>query len=323
MDERPEIAVIAELPEDLRTALARDFQLIHLPLEGANAHPVTAIASTVRAVATRAVLGVPPGLLEVLPHLGLVLSLGAGLDNIDVEALAARQIVLAHTPDQFTEDVADFALGLIYAAARNIVAADRFMRSGRWAESRFANGRRVSARRVGIVGLGRIGRRLAEKCASLGMSVDYHARAPVAGHAYTYHPDVTALAAACDILVLACAVTDQTRRMITREVLDALGPQGIVVNISRGAVIDEEALINALQDRTIAGAALDVFDSEPHFDPRLAYLENVILTPHAASFTFEARQAVIDHLMDAARTYFSSVDSSRPPMSWSNVQAPL
>ncbi|MCW2349200.1 2-hydroxyacid dehydrogenase [Sphingobium sp. B12D2B] len=313
MNERPEIAVIAELPADLRTALERDFRLIPVPLEGANAQPVTAIPSTVRAVATRAVLGIPSGLLEALPDLGLVLSLGAGLDNIDVEALAARQIVLAHTPDQFTEDVADFALGLIYAAERNIVAADRFTRSGRWAENRFMNGRRVSARRVGIVGLGRIGRRLAQKCASLGMSVDYHARAPVAACAYTYHSDVTALAAACDILVLACAVTDRTRRVVTREVLDALGPQGIVVNIARGAVIDEEALIDALQDRTIAGAALDVFDKEPDFDPRLARLENVILTPHAASFTFEARQAVIDHLMDAARTYFSSVDASQAP----------
>ena len=130
MHERPQIAVIAELPADLRTALERDFQLIYLPLEGANAHPVTAIPSIVRAVATRAVLGVPPGLLEALQDLGLVLSLGAGLDNIDVEALAARHIVLAHTPDQFTEDVADYALGLIYAAERNIVAADRFMRSG-------------------------------------------------------------------------------------------------------------------------------------------------------------------------------------------------
>ncbi|MCW2392060.1 2-hydroxyacid dehydrogenase [Sphingobium sp. B11D3A] len=311
MNDLPEIAVIAELPADLRTALERDFRLIPVPLEGANAQPVTAIPSTVRAVATRAVLGIPSGLLEALPDLGLVLSLGAGLDNIDVEALAARQIVLAHTPDQFTEDVADFALGLIYAAERNIVAADRFMRSGRWAENRFMNGRRVSARRVGIVGLGRIGRRLAEKCASLGMSVDYHARAPVADCAYTYHSDVTALAAACDILVLACAVTDQTRRMVTREVLDALGPRGIVVNIARGAVIDEVALIDALEGRTIAGAALDVFDKEPDFDPRLARLENVILTPHAASFTFEARQAVIDHLMDAARTYFSSVDASQ------------
>lgn len=323
MNERPEIAVIADLPADLRTALERDFQLITVPLEGANAQPVTAIPSTVRAVVTRAVLGVPSGLLEALPDLGLALSLGAGLDNIDVDALAVRHIVLAHTPDQFTEDVADFALGLIYAAQRNIVAADRFTRSGGWAENRFMNGRRVSVRRVGIVGLGRIGRRLAEKCASLGMSVDYHARAPVADCAYTYHSDVTALAAACDILVLACAVTDQTRRMITRKVLEALGAQGIVVNIARGAVIDEEALIDALEGRTIAGAALDVFDKEPDFDPRLARLENVILTPHAASFTFEARQAVIDHLMDAARTYFSSVDSSRPPMSWSNVQAPL
>ena len=305
MIDKPEIAVIADLPADLRNALSNDFSLIDTPLEGPNAIALSAFPSHHRAIATRALLGVPPGLLDALPQLGLVLSMGAGLDNIDADALAARGVTLAFTPDQFTEDVADFALGLIYAAQRKIVEADRFTRGGGWATARFATSRRVSTRHVGIVGLGRIGQRIAEKCTALGMKVSYHARAERPGCRYTFYGDVQSLAAACDILVLACAVTPQTRGLVSRDVLAALGPDGILVNIARGAVVDEEALIEALEAKTISGAALDVFASEPAFDKRFLALDNVILTPHSASFTFEARRAVIDHLVTSAKAFFA------------------
>ncbi len=309
MTDKPEIAVIADLPADLRNALSNDFSLIDTPLEGPNAIALSALPTHHRAIATRAVLGVPAGLLDVLPQLGLVVSMGAGLDNIDADALAARGVALAFTPDQFTEDVADFALGLIYAAQRKIVEADKFMRSGAWATMRFATSRRVSTRHVGIVGLGRIGRRIAEKCTALGMPVSYHARAERPGCSYTYHADVQSLAAACDILVLACALTPQTRGLVNRDVLAALGADGILVNIARGAVVDEEALIEALEARTIGGAALDVFANEPAFDKRFLALDNVILTPHSASFTFEARQTVIDHLVTSAKAFFARPSS--------------
>lgn len=305
-DRRPEIAVIADLPADLRHALSKDFALVDEPLEGAHAIAVAAISARYRAVATRAVLGVPPGLIDALPDLGQVLSLGAGLDHIDANALAARGVELAHTPDQFTEDVADFAVGLIYAAQRKIVQADRFARSGAWPRGRFPNAHRVSTRRVGIVGLGRIGQRLAEKCTALGMPVSYYGRTRRDNCRYAFHDTILNLAAASDILVLACAVTEETRRLVDRAVLTALGPEGILVNIARGAVVDEAALIEALENKALGGAALDVFASEPDFDPRLLSFDNVILTPHAASFTFEARQAVIDHLVAAAKTFFAT-----------------
>lgn len=303
--ERGEIVVIGDLPTDVRAALAGAFRLRDHPLEGAAMLAIADLPRDCRAIATRAVLGVPAGVIEALPNLGLVLSLGAGLDRIDQPALAARGITLACTADQFTEDVADFALGLIYAAQRGIVAADRFTRGGAWLGARFPTTRRVSNRRVGIVGLGRIGGRIAEKCAALGMAVAYHSRAPRPDCPYRYQRDLLALAEASDILVLACAASEAARNLVTAEVLAALGPEGILVNIARGSVVDEAALLDALELGKLGGAALDVFAREPAFDQRFLALENVVLTPHAASFTFEARQAVIDHLLAEAHRFFA------------------
>jgi lactate dehydrogenase-like 2-hydroxyacid dehydrogenase len=305
-DDTGEIVVIGDLPADLRAALSAEFRLRDCLLEGPSARSVADLPRNCRAIATRAVLGVPAGVVESLPSLGLVLSLGAGLDRIDEAALASRKITLAYTADQFTEDVADFALGLIYAAQRKIVAADRFTRRGSWFASRFPTTRRVSNRRVGIVGLGRIGLRLAEKCSALGMNVAYHSPAPKPDNGYRYHSDLLSLAVDSDILVLAFAASEATKRLITAEVLAALGPEGILVNIARGSVVDEAALLDALESGTLGGAALDVFAREPDFDPRFRVLDNVVLTPHAASFTFEAREAVIAHLLSEAARFFEA-----------------
>jgi lactate dehydrogenase-like 2-hydroxyacid dehydrogenase len=305
---RREIAVIATLPDDVRAALGRRFALVEHILEGPGATPLSSLPARFRVIATRALLGVPAGICDALPDLDLVLSLGAGLEKIDTTDLEARGIALAYTADQFTEDVADFALGLIYAAQRNIVGGDRFVRSGAWEKARFKTGRRVSSRRVGIVGLGRIGMRIAEKCNVLGMTVAYHSRTRRADQPFAFHGDIRDLASASDILVLACAESDHTRGMVGREVLDALGPNGILVNVARGAVVDEEALIDALGRKALGAAALDVFAAEPSIDPRFLQLDNVILSPHAATFTHEARQAVIDHLVEAAESYFENAD---------------
>ncbi len=302
---RREIAIIADLPGDLRAALRANFLIAEEIIEGAGATAIEAVSTRYRAIATRAVLGVPAALLARLDQLELVLSDGAGLDHIDTAALAARGIELVHTPDQFTEDVADFALGLIYAAQRRIVAADRFVRRGAWIGGRFGKSRRVTVRRVGILGLGRVGRRLAEKCSALGMPVSYHARTRHRDVPYGYRDKVLSLARDCDILVLACALTGETRRAVNANVLTALGPEGILINVARGPVVDEEALIAALERGSIGGAALDVYDSEPDFDPRLLAFDNVILTPHSAGFTVEARQDVIDHLIGGANGFFA------------------
>lgn len=301
------VAIIGSLPADLRAALSKNFETQEFPLEGADKVPLDSLPRDIEAVATRALLGVPEGLLEHLPDLRLVLSMGAGVDLIDQDALAARGVELVHTPDSFTEDVADFALGLIYAVQRNIVTGDAFVRAGKWPQSRHRTSRRVSNRAVGIVGLGRIGRRVAEKCAALGMRVAYQSRAPKGDVPFDYFADVTELVRRSDILVLACAYSDETHNLVDADLLAALGPDGIVINISRGAVIDEEALIAALETGTIAGAGLDVFANEPNLDPRFLEFDQVVLSPHAATFTQEAREAVISRLVEGGRDAFANM----------------
>ena len=302
--DKGEIAVIGLLPADLLEALGESFGIAMYPLEGPERVALADLPRDIRAVATRAVLGVPPGLLEALPDLGLVLSMGAGLERIDAAALANRDVRLVHTPDAFTEDVADFAVGQIFAAQRDLLAADRFVRSGAWETERFRNARRVSNRRVGIVGLGRVGVRIADKCGALGMEVRYFSRRAREDGGLTFVGDVLELAKWSDILVLACPGTPETENLVGRAVLDALGAEGILVNIARGSVVDDDALADALERGAIRCAALDVFRNEPRVDQRLLALENVLLSPHSASFTQEARAAVNERLVSAAREFF-------------------
>lgn len=255
---------------------------------------------------TTAMAGADAALFDALPDLRLVLSNGAGADRLDAVAAKARGIELVPTPDAVTEDTADFAIGLLYALSRRIAEADRFVRSGRWANERMSPSRRVSSRRLGILGLGRIGFEVARRAMALGLSVAYCGprRKPVD---LAYYPDPVELARAVDTLVLTCPATMATLRIIDTRVLNALGPDGQLINIARGSVVDEPALIAALEGGAIAGAALDVFDGEPTPDPRLFALENVVLTPHVAAVTAETRMAMATQLRDAADRFFASV----------------
>jgi lactate dehydrogenase-like 2-hydroxyacid dehydrogenase len=321
MRNQHEIAVIGLLPADLRKALEENFALADFPLEGPHRVALADLPRETRAVATRAVLGVPQGLLEALPRLGLVLSMGAGLERIDAAALASRNVRLVHTPDAFTEDVADFAVGQIFAAQRDLLAADRFVRSGKWDTERFRNAQRVSNRRVGIVGMGRVGTRIADKCGALGMQVRYFSRTPREDSGLTFVGDLLELASWSDILVLACPGTPETENLVGREVLEALGWEGILINVARGSVVDDHALVEALETGTIRCAALDVFRDEPRIDPRLLALENVLLSPHSASFTQEARAAVNERLVSAAREFFADRSLAVDVSAGSNTKA--
>jgi lactate dehydrogenase-like 2-hydroxyacid dehydrogenase len=296
--------VIAQIPPTLREALAVDNDLVDHVLEGARDR-LAAVPSDFEAIVTRALFGVPPEILDAMPRLKAVFSLGAGTDRIDLDALARRRIALFHTPDDLMEDVADDGIGLLYAAQRNIVRADRFVRAGDWARHRFGYSRRVSNRRIGIVGLGRIGGRVAEKARALGMSVAYLGRVRSDTPDYERFNDIDALAGAVDILVLTCSRTPETHHRVKASTLRTLGADGIVINVARGEVIDERALIEALRSGMIAGAALDVFEHEPTPNPALLDLDTVILSPHAASLTHEAREAMNLRLVRATRAYFA------------------
>jgi lactate dehydrogenase-like 2-hydroxyacid dehydrogenase len=225
-------------------------------------------------------------------------------------AAAARGVAVGYTPDVLNDCVADLAFGLMLDVARGISAADRYVRRGDWAgtgtpaSAPFPLGRKVSGARLGIVGLGRIGRTIARRAGGFEMGVRYHSRRPVPDVPWPHEPSLLELARWADYLVVIAAGGPGTRHLVDAQVLEALGPQGFLVNVSRGSVVDEDALVRALVERRIAGAGLDVFDNEPHVPEALFALDQVVLLPHIASATVETRQAMADLVFDNLDRYF-------------------
>lgn len=237
---------------------------------------------------------VPADLLARLPHAKVVSVFGVGYDGVDVPAAIRHGMAVTHTPGVLTDDVADLALGLVLAVGRRIPQADQFVRQGRWPQSPIALAKKVSGARLGIVGLGRIGQAIAQRAQGFGMSIAYTARTEKPASGYAYYPSAATLAAQVDFLVVITPGGAGTRHLIDAQVLKALGPQGYLINVARGSVVDETALIEALQNGTIAGAALDVYADEPHVPQALWQMPQVVLTPHMASATQETRQAMAD-----------------------------
>ncbi len=252
------------------------------------------LAPRIVGVAGTGEASVPASLLSQLPNAKVVSVFGVGYDGVDVTAAIAHGIPVTHTPDVLTDDVADLAMGLVLSVGRNIAQADQFVRAGQWPNGPMALGRKVSGARMGIVGMGRIGKAIAQRASAFGMSIAYTARSAKADLAYTFYANATALAAEVDFLVAITPGGAGTRHMINAEVLKALGPRGFFINVARGSVADEEALVAALQNGTIAGAGLDVFADEPKVPEALWGMRNVVLTPHMASATTETRQAMAD-----------------------------
>jgi lactate dehydrogenase-like 2-hydroxyacid dehydrogenase len=254
-----------------------------------------ALAPRIRAIAASGESKVSAALIAQLPALEIISVMGVGYDGIDVEAARARGVVVTHTPDVLNDDVADLALGLMLCAARQLPAADRHVRSGQWAASGpMPLARKLSGSRLGIVGMGRIGQAIAQRAAAFQMPIAYTARSAKAGLPYEFVADVVALAAQSDVLVVITPGGAGTRHLINAPVLAALGPRGILVNVARGSVVDEAALIDALEAGTLGGAALDVFEAEPNVPERLRALPQVVLAPHIGSATGQTRQAMAD-----------------------------
>jgi len=254
-----------------------------------------AAAPRIRAIAASGESKVPAELINQLPALELISVMGVGYDGVDVAAAKARGVMVTHTPDVLNDDVADLALALMLACARQIPVADRYVREGQWsARGPMPLARKMSGSRLGIVGIGRIGQAIATRALAFGMQIAYTARNARPELPYAYHPDAKALAAVSDYLVLITPGGAATRKMIDAEVLKALGPNGILVNVARGSVVDEAALIEALEQGVIAGAGLDVFEAEPTVPDRLRALPQVVLTPHIGSATGQTRQAMAD-----------------------------
>lgn len=247
-------------------------------------------ASDTQIVVTGGHLGCPSDLLTALPALRLVAIHGVGFDRVDLTLAAERKVRVTNTPDVLTEDVADLAIGLIIALKRALPAADRFVREGQWPTADMPLGRKVSGSKFGIVGLGRIGGAIADRLSAFG-EIGYTARGDKEND-WRYFGDAEALAAWCDVLVVACVASPSTSGLIDAGVLGALGKNGCLINVSRGSVVDEQALIDALDSGTIAGAALDVFAAEPNVPQALRSSERTVLAPHIGSGTVETREAM-------------------------------
>ena len=243
-------------------------------------------------------------LLAMFPNVKMISIFGVGYDGIDVAAAQERGIQVTHTPDVLTDDVADLAMGLILSIGRRIPQSDKFVRNADWVSEPFTMTHKVTGTRLGVVGLGRIGQAIAKRAAAFDMTIAYTGRRAKTNAPFRYYPTASELAANSDYLVVAVPGGDDTKNMINAQVLKALGPKGIVINIARGSVVDQTALIQALKDKSIAGAGLDVFWDEPNIDPQFFKLQNVVLTPHNGSNTHETRRAMADLALANLEAFF-------------------
>jgi hydroxypyruvate reductase len=264
------------------------------------------IAPQIRGIAASGESKVPAAVMDRLPALEIVSVFGVGYDGVDVAAAKARGVVVTHTPNVLNDDVADLAIALMLAAARQIPASDRYVKEGRWAQSGpMALARKVSGARLGIVGMGRIGQAIAKRATAFGMDIAYHTRNARADVQLRYVPSLVALAEQSDYLTVITPGGAGTRHLVNAEVIRALGAKGILINVARGSVVDEAALITALQKGELGGAGLDVFEAEPQVPPSLRELPHVVLTPHIGSATRQTRQAMADLAFGNLKAHFS------------------
>jgi len=250
--------------------------------------------------------------IALFPKLELIADFGVGYDGIDVAAANARGVAVSNTPGVLTDDVADMAMGLLLATSRQIVEAQRFVERGDWAKGGFTWTKKVSGGKLGIAGMGRIGQAIARRAAGFDMKISYTDRQPVAGLPYAFAADLKTLASEVDFLIICVNGGEKTRALVDAEILAALGSDGILINIARGTVVDETALIAALDAGTIAGAGLDVFECEPEVPAALLGRANVVVTPHMASATHATRKAMGDLVFDNVAAHFAGLPLITP-----------
>jgi len=309
---RPELLVANPIYPPTLAALEREYTVHKLWLAQDQDAFLAQVSGRVRGVVTVGSVGLTAELIESLPKLEIVGCFGTPHGTVDIAAAKSRGVVVTNTPDSITEAVADLAIGLMIALMRKICETDRFVRAGKWAKGLPPMGTDLRGKTCGIVGLGAIGRGIARRAEALDMTVCYHGRRKKPDVNYTFYPDLTELARQSDCLMVACWLTPETRGLINSRILEALGTDGFLVNIARGPVVDEKALIAALKIGGIAGAALDVYWDEPHVPAALMALENVVLVPHIGSSTREVRDARGEKLIANLRAHFSGKPVPNP-----------
>ena len=296
----------------LYLAALRAEYAVHERLHETDPGAFAEVAPRVRAIAAQGESRIDATLIGQLPALEIISVMGVGYDGVDVAAAKARGVIVTHTPDVLNDDVADLAIALMICAARRLPAADRYVREGRWESGAMPLARKMSGQRLGLVGMGRIGKVIAHRAVAFGMQIGYTSRSAKPDVPYQYFANAAELAAHSAFLVVIVPGGSGTRKLIDADVLRSLGAKGILVNVSRGSVVDETALVDALERGVIAGAALDVYENEPHVPARLREMPQVVLTPHIGSATAETRGAMADLAMRNLREHFSGKRPSTP-----------
>ncbi len=317
---KPSILQVAKFSPYYTEKLNQAFT-VHDRLHETDPAAFAKVSGSIQAIAGGGESKVPASLIAQLPALRLVSIFGVGYDGVDVPAAIAHGAKVTHTPDVLNDEVADLALALMLAVSRNIVQADQHVRSEHWLKGPMPLGRKMSGARVGIVGMGRIGQTIARRAQAFDMPISYTARSAKPALPFTFVASVEALATQVDFLVVITPGGAATRKMINAAVLKALGPQGYLINVARGSVVDEAALIDALQRGVIAGAGLDVFEAEPSVPEVLRTNPRVVLTPHIGSATTQTRNAMADLAFDNLALHFSGKPLRTPVPECRNIGA--
>jgi lactate dehydrogenase-like 2-hydroxyacid dehydrogenase len=301
---KPEILTVAKLWPPYLQELQQSY-VVHDRLHESDPKAFAMAAPHIRAIAGGGESQVTGELIAKLPALEMISVFGVGYDRYDLAAARQRSIPITNTPDVLTDDVADMGIALMLALSRSVPQADKYVRDGQWPSGPMLLARKVSGARLGIVGLGRIGSAIARRAAGFDMKIAYTSRNKVATSPYAYYPSPAALAAEVDFLMVITPGGAGTKGLINAEVLAALGKTGYLINVARGSVVDESALIAALQNGVIAGAGLDVFEDEPNVPTALRAMNNVVLTPHVASATWQTRRAMADLAFGNLEAHFA------------------
>ncbi|PWC96480.1 2-hydroxyacid dehydrogenase [Azospirillum sp. TSO5] len=302
---KPEILLVEPMMPAIEQALDAAYTVHRLSAAADRDRLIAEVADRVRAVVTGGGTGVKKAVVEALPNLGIVTINGVGTDAVDLEHARGRGVRVTNTPDVLTDDVADLAIGLMIAASRRMMVGDRFVRAGNWPKGKLPLARKVSGKRLGVLGLGRIGEAIAKRAEAFGMTIAYTNRKPRDGVSYRFVASPIELARESDILMVAASAGADARNMVGRTVLDALGPDGLLINVARGSVVDEPELLAALTEGRIGGAGLDVFADEPNVPEGFYGLDNVVLQPHQASATVETRMAMGQLVLDNLEAFFA------------------
>ena len=302
---KPNILQMSPIMPHVEAALAAAYEVHRYWQADDRSALLAKIGARVRAVATGGHSGCSRGIIEALPKLELISSFGVGYDGVDVAACREHGVRLTNTPDVLNDAVAEMTLGLMLALCRRIPQADAHVRAGRWLERGYPLTGELTGARVGILGLGRIGKEIARRCQAFRLRVAYHGRSEQPYEPYEYYADLVAMARDVDWLVVIAPGTAQTRGIVSRPVLEALGPQGCLVNVARGSLVDEPAMVEMLQSGALGGAALDVFEDEPRVPEALLGLDNVVLSPHQGSATKKTRTAMGDLVVANLAAHFA------------------